>query len=63
MNLDDICFPAMTVRELLKRSFNDDWNNRRIVLNMDKEATFSANLYLSLKDIPHNLCLEALKEA
>jgi hypothetical protein len=62
MRLDDICFPGMTVREMLHRAFKDDWNSRRTLLQLGKGGVFNTSLYLSLNDIPPELALEALSE-
>ena len=62
MKLDDICFPAMTLRDLLRLVFKDDWNSRRTCLENSPGIMFNANLYISQNNVPMALAREVLKE-
>jgi hypothetical protein len=62
IKLDDICFQALTLRELLRKSFRDDWNSRRAVFESSPGMIYSVHLTLSQEGIPMELARQVLEE-
>ena len=62
MKLDITCFPAISLRELLRKSFQSDWNSRRAVFESSPGMTYTVHLTLSQEGIPMELAQQVLKE-
>lgn len=66
MELDDIAFKGMNVRDMLRQAYKDDWNSRRRVLELVPGDVFSVSITLSSVGIPPDLAkavlLEVMKE-
>jgi len=54
--------PHMTLRELLECSFNDNWDNRRVVAqDTDEDAVFRGSILFSF-EVPMALAKQVLVE-
>lgn len=62
MNLDDVAMKEMTVRDVLRQVFKDDWNARRNTLELVPGMTFHVTLHLRIGEIPPDLARSVLQE-
>ena len=61
MKLEDKFSDAMTVRDAIELTFNDDWNSQKLVAQSRDGDVFHAHIYLHA-DVPIALAREVLKD-
>lgn len=60
--LDRVAIPQMTLRELLFKVFEDDWNTQKTVAGMSDNDLFSAALRVNVEGVDGRVAKEAYRQ-